>query len=60
MSGSAKMNLDKNAVNKSLFVAFSSYLAVYLDSSDMRKLAEIPHAALGIFKNMDVITLSKR
>ena len=33
----------------------------YLHSNaDIPKLAEIPHATLGIFKNMGVITLSER
>ena len=31
----------------------------YLNSSDMNELAEIPHAALGIFKNMEEIILRR-
>ena len=43
------------------FTNASSKFLTPLGTSDMPKtLAEIPHAAFGIFKNMETIMLSKR
>ncbi len=40
--------------------AYLPELSVYPNSVDINELAEIPHAALGIFKNKEEIALSKR